>query len=138
MLEGAKQLRRGLKMLNERYPRPDLPPLRQSKPYCMVKDWAEQTYYPSSHLPGVYAFLDRHGELIYIGKASGKNTIAGRLGQYFRYGTKGTAVSRQRTRLHVAHIITIGLPEDRAFEAPAIEEFLIRELKPRDNNHGTT
>jgi len=75
--------------------------------------------------PGVYLFLDKEGNPIYIGKA--KN-LKKRIKQYFRKdtGLKGSTIIRKA--VEVKYIIT-----DSEIEALLLEDTLIKKHKPRYN-----
>ena len=75
--------------------------------------------------PGVYLFLDKEGNPIYIGKA--KN-LKKRIRQYFRKdtGLKGSTIIRKA--VEVKYIIT-----DSEIEALLLEDTLIKKHKPRYN-----
>ena len=87
--------------------------------------------WPFGDAPGCYIFYCEAVGLLYIGKASNSSAMAHRLGTYFR--TRGLPVVEPRhkwTRPPV-HVQTVKVHE--AYQAPSLEEFLIRELKPVDN-----
>jgi len=87
----------------------------------------ERAKWPSNELPGVYVFLDSDKLLTYIGKAS--NNIGARLAA--RFDIKWNPKSEEAVGCH--YITTIPLPREAYFEAPAIEEFLLKNLKTRSN-----
>ncbi|WP_147383573.1 hypothetical protein [Nitrosomonas supralitoralis] len=82
--------------------------------------------------------LNEAGIVLRVGKASCGRTIGHRLGDYFRWGDKvlGKGVAKNDTFKDVRYIATIAVPKDRAFEAPAIEEFLLRRLESPLNSLG--
>ncbi|MDE2091953.1 MAG: excinuclease ABC subunit UvrC [Gammaproteobacteria bacterium] len=76
--------------------------------------------------PGVYRMLDRHGEILYIGKAS---NLKKRLGSYFR--TSGLPAKTRAMMQHMASIdMTVTHTET---EALLLENNLIKQHKPRYN-----
>ncbi len=88
----------------------------------------ERAQWPSNDKPGVYIFLDSEKYINYIGKAS--SNIGSRLVARFN-------VTRWKPKVPEAegchYITTIPLPVDAFFEAPAIEEYLLRFLTTKSN-----
>ena len=124
-----------LRELNEKYPRPGLPPLEMSPPYDIQLDFSKS--FPNAEKPGVYILLDENKNVLRIGKASCKRILGQRLNDYFGWaeGRKG-GVARDERFKTVRYIVTIPVPLDRAFEAPAVEEYLIDQLEPELNDQG--
>jgi hypothetical protein len=116
-------LRSCLTELNEKYPRPGMAPLALSE-LCDSTDSALP--WPHAGNPGVYALFDANRELLYIGKASCNRTLGQRLRAHFNKN----GAAKSQAFASVGYIATIPVPTDRAFEAPAIEEFLIARLNP--------
>ena len=114
-----------LDKLNDKFPRPNLM-LEMTDVYDLEKDWNES--YPGVGLPGVYFFADENRKTQYIGKSSSE--LGKRLGDYWKDGN-GKAVPKNDKSKGVRYIATITVSEDRAFEASSIEEWLIREIKPK-------
>ena len=85
--------------------------------------------YPHSDRAGVYLIFDEGMVLLYVGKASMGSCIGARLGSYFGYAPdKETCQPRHEWKKgQPRYIIAVAVPEDSPFEAPALEEFLIRE-----------
>jgi len=83
--------------------------------------------WPSNGKPGVYVFLDSDKFITYIGKAS--DNIGSRLSARFYVSWE----SKAKESSDCKYITTIPLPEDVWFEAPAIEEYLLRMLKTKHN-----
>jgi hypothetical protein len=77
--------------------------------------------------PGVYRFLDRQGEILYVGKA--KN-LRSRVGSYFVPSATGTA--KGRAILESLHRFVID-PVGSELEAILLEAALLREHRPRLN-----
>lgn len=82
---------------------------------------------------GCYFFYAEDGALLYIGKASFKNDLAGRVITYFR----------TRPMFELRHDGWIKAPAflqtvkvNFAYEAPSLEEYLIQELQPAQNKLG--
>jgi hypothetical protein len=89
-----------------------------------IKSW-EGT--EASYKPGCYAISPEGGNLLYyIGKASLGATVGSRLVR-FRY--------KPPTWLPVPAFVQV-VEVSEAFEAPSLEEFLIRELQPKFNDRG--
>jgi len=95
-------------------------------------------YYPYQDRRGVYIIFDDRLNLLYVGKASMGNCLGNRLAKYFGY-----ADDRQTCRIWHEHwtkqpryIMTVAVPIDMPFEAPALEEYLVTSLQPCDNTQG--
>jgi hypothetical protein len=96
--------------------------------------------YPQSDRQGVYLIFNENKELLYIGKASMNNNIGSRLGSYFSYeNDKVTCKVNHEWSSDPKYIITISVPNEMSFEAPALEEYLITEFAHSlpDNTMGT-
>jgi hypothetical protein len=77
--------------------------------------------------PGVYRFLDRQGEVIYVGKA--KN-LRVRVGSYFTPSARGTAKGRSiLEQIHSLEVDTVA----SELEAALVEAALLSEHRPRLN-----
>jgi hypothetical protein len=122
--------------INAQYPRPGLT-LSLSEPYDLSNSFSST--YPNNGLPGVYLLFDHGMNVLRIGKASLGRTLGGRFNDYFRWGdkAKGQGIAKDPFYASVRFIVTVGLPIDRAFEAPAIEEFMLQRLDAPLNKHGT-
>lgn len=80
-----------------------------------------------SDQPGVYLFKDRHGEILYVGKAV---VLADRVRSYFQKGGE----SSPKTALLVSHIADLETIVTRsALEALILESNLIKRHRPRFN-----
>ena len=123
-----------LEEFNQKFPRPGIPPLAISNPYHLRTNWESQ--WPGAEHCGVYVFLDENDRLLYIGKASCSATIGKRLGAYFGYAPGGGPETYNDFYGAVCTVVTIELPPDHEFEAPAVEEFLIWKLDPPLNKNG--
>jgi hypothetical protein len=134
-MSDMSDLRIAIAEFNAEFPRPKMAPLELQGPYDVSKDFCNP--YPNADMPGVYVILHNDGSILRIGKASCMSTITSRLSGYFKWGVSGTEGVHKHQGYEEARIIyTIGVPKDRAFEAPAIEEFLIGRLLPRYNRNG--
>jgi hypothetical protein len=93
-------------------------------------------YWPNCDSPGVYLVFNNKLDLLYVGKASLTQTVGGRLSEYFHYGPdRGCTFAPGSSWKHnPAFVATI--PVSAAFEAPSLEEYLIRELCPAENTVG--
>jgi excinuclease UvrABC nuclease subunit len=118
--------------LNEKFPRPGISKLEISPLHDLDSKWAEQ--YPSADQPGVYILLDDAEEVAYIGKASFNHNLGGRLGAHFGYGPNRTGYATRLKKWRnerLRYIVVIPLKKEHAFEASAIEEFLLSRLRPQ-------
>ncbi len=128
-------LKKATKTFNEEYPRPNMGELKVSDLYDIVNDWGKT--YPSSKMPGVYVFLGDQEEVLYVGKASCKQCMGNRLGAHFCYAAdKKRGQAKTRFFQDVRYIAVVPVPVGRAFEAPALEEFLVKQLQPPLNTQG--
>jgi hypothetical protein len=138
------QVRRYLDEYQEKYRRPGLPGLELRGMYALfpeegVPDFVESRWndpYPNADRKGVYLIFARTGLLLFIGRASMGASIGGRLGTYFAGKKECRLLSTDWTE-RPAYIATIAVPQGMSFEAPALEEYLIRCLNPCDNSLGT-
>ena len=94
--------------------------------------------WPSNGMPGIYAFLDREGNVLYIGKSSMNSSVSARLGAYCAYESdrKRCKLKHDGWRVKPRYVWIVGIAKSTSFEAAALEEFLIRELNPVDNING--
>jgi hypothetical protein len=137
------QVKRWLDSFEENYRRPGLPPLELSGIYALfpedaLGDFVESRWnepYPYADRKGIYLIFGKSGMLLYVGKASMGATLGGRLGTYFA-GKKECRLLVTEWTERPAYIATIAVPQGMGFEAPALEEYLIKTLKPCDNNLG--
>lgn len=77
--------------------------------------------------PGVYRFIDRHNQIIYVGKA--KN-LKNRISSYF--GDKKHQAAKTRTMVRVANRLEYTLVETE-HDALLLEAMLIKQTQPRYN-----
>ena len=93
-----------------------------------------QDDYPGHRGPGVYLILDAQAHVLYIGKASARNTIGSRLAEYFGYDSQKRCQFKLSSWKWVPeYVATISIEPELHFEAPAVEEFLIARLRPPVN-----
>lgn len=137
------QVKRCLDEFQENYRRPGLPALELKGMYALfpeegTPDFVESQWnepYPNADRKGVYLIFGRSGLLLYVGKASLGSSIGGRLSTYFA-GKKECRLLFTDWTERPTYIATIAVPQGMSFEAPALEEYLIKALKPCDNNLG--
>lgn len=94
--------------------------------------------WPHSDAPGVYAVLNWQLSVLYVGKASFRNSLGGRLGAYFGYvgGADRTCRIVHAWSAAPRYVYLVPVLRERSFEASALEEFLILRLQPPDNRVG--
>lgn len=111
------------------YPKED-----DTKMKCDLK-WPDT--WPNSDKAGIYAFLDRELNVVYIGKSSMNSFLGARLSSYCGYGEEKICELKHSTwTIQPRYVWTVGVADDLSFEAPALEEYLIMRLKPVDNVAG--
>lgn len=91
--------------------------------------------WPHGTKAGVYCILGDDLTVAYIGKASLNSTIKGRLNTYFKRGQTCVPVRADWT-IEPRFVLAIAVPDDRTWEAPALEEYLLVNLGSIDNTHG--
>jgi excinuclease UvrABC nuclease subunit len=119
-----------LEQFNRDYPRPNIEPLELTPPLDIIS--APKASWPSNEHPGVYLLMNAEMEILYVGKASCSSIIGAALQQHFNARWQPIDDKSRGCR----YVTTIALPKDRHFEAPAIEEFMIKELDPPRNKQG--
>ena len=98
--------------------------------------WPEAS--PSGSRPGVYFIFGSGLRLLYVGKASMKSNIGARLSSHFKYDgspARGCLVVGNWSE-QPRCIATVPLPDEMAYQAPALEEYLIAQLSPPVNVQG--
>lgn len=80
-----------------------------------------------SYKPGCYGFYCAAWDLLYVGKASLSASVGSRCYAHLRH-------PRPSWLPVPAFVLIVEVSE--AFEAPSLEEFLIRELQPKFNDRG--
>ena len=130
-ISNFSDLERAVKELKDQFPRP-----YGGAHLTDLLDISLQTEasWPSNESPGVYIFLDSDKNITYIGKASFGSCIGARLNQ--RFDTKWNTKSPESEGCK--YITTIAVPRDNSFEAPAIEEYLLKCLRTRSNSVGSS
>ena len=112
----------------ERY---HIPPFTISDPHVIATLLSDVQPWPQGDSPGCYVFYCGKMGLLYIGKASNASAMAHRLSTYFRVRGLERPEPRHSWPQPPHYVQTIKVHE--AFEAPSLEEFLIRELRPVGN-----
>lgn len=102
------------------------PALDRFKVHAMhdLKNWCGTDH---SWRPGCYAIYSESGELLYIEKASNTASVGSRLAAHLRHVRSDWIPAPV-----FVQIVEVGEP----FEAPSLEEFLIREMRPGFNTQG--
>lgn len=128
----------------DNYRRDDIPDLRISKIYSLFPSGETNQLkwpapWPFAFEKGVYLIFGSNMELLYVGKASMQHNIGGRLSSYFRYNDDktGCKIVHNGWITPPRFVVTVAVPEDMAFEAPALEEYLISSLNPPENKKGS-
>lgn len=101
--------------------------------------WPDDDW-PDGDKPGVYVILGKDLTVLYVGATSTWQKIKTRLAAYFRYDkkTKGCVIPKHHNwRTQPRYVATIGFPPEVGYEAMALEQFLIQNLKPKENTIGT-
>lgn len=91
-----------------------------------------QDSWPHSERAGVYLVYNQAFQLLYVGKAW---IFGPRLYGHFRSKDNGCEVL-EKWSSRPRYVINVAVPTNMAFEASALEAFLIYTLKPSDNSHG--
>ena len=100
------------------------------QPYDTIKDYKRQKEWGSAASSGVYVFYSESMELLYIGESV---NIGARLAHHFQYAENGSGKAVSPKSKDVRWVVIIGLVDDYWFLAPALEHYLIYELKPKRN-----
>lgn len=110
-------------------------PELESAPEVTSK-WPEA--WPFGSRQGVYFVFGSQIRLLYIGKASMRHPVGARLSCWFKYDRPGSGckVVHSGWSELPRFVAVLAVPDGMAFEAPALEEFLIERLSPPDNVNG--
>jgi len=148
-MRGLPEARKELDRYSRSYRHPKLPALQLSDVYALfpanyarlpkgvTAGWPDK--WPNADSPGVYLILDRQLNISYIGKASMGSTLGARLSSYFAYAKDGSERCRivhDSWDIQPEFVATIAMPSRMAFEAAALEEYLIDRLQPPENAKG--
>ncbi len=128
-MSSVTDVERCLAEMNQKYPRPGLEPLAISR-RCNVLDVTDQ--WPDAEKPGVYVFFSESGDVEYVGKTSCSQHLGRRIRHYF----DAVGVPKNWQSERSTNFVVVALPREHAFEAGAIEEFLIQGLNPPRNKNG--
>jgi hypothetical protein len=110
---------------------PERQPLERLSP---ILTWADQ--WPYHDYPGVYSLFDEQFDILYIGKASMGRCLGKRLYEYF--GSAEICIPKHDWLLPVRYVVNTSCVKGFAFEAPALEEYLISRISPKLNGVGKT
>jgi hypothetical protein len=114
----------------------NLYPEKDNLQVAALHNWPQE--WPNHKSPGVYAFFCEKGNLIYIGKASMNNKIGKRLNAWFISKNSidcafRSSVSESKQNINPRFVVTVAVPTSSSWEAAALEEFIIKELRPKFN-----
>lgn len=127
-----------------RHRHPDFPPLEAGGPFDLFPSlplpvgivpqggWTEQ--WPFAERAGVYLIYSESFALLYVGKSSMNQCLRKRLWRHF--GGGATCVLNEPWTQAPRFVVNIAVPDEMAFEAPALEEYLIKKLQPLLNTVG--
>ncbi len=110
------------------------PVFKASKPFDVDGDPALK--YPNADSAGCYAIYTASDELLYIGKASNKHVMGFRLGAIWHLNADKAAYIPRGDWGGKKPQVVRTIPVNEPHEAPSLEEFLIRELRPPCNTIG--
>src|SRR5437867_1386342 len=85
--------------------------------YDLSADWPNT--WPDNENPGVYILLNKHEDILYIGKSS--VCIGSRLNAHFHFGPNRECVPYSKELAAICFIWTIGFPRDKWFLSTALE-----------------
>ena len=100
------------------------------KGFTASKNWYAP--WPHKDRAGVYLIYDQDFKLLYVGMAG---IFDRRLSQHFGSDHDHCTLFENWSN-RPRYVINVAVPSDMAFEAAALEAFLIYGLKPSDNIHG--
>ena len=145
-MASLKKLQDTIKEYSARYRRADVDELEQGEVYSLdksvdIRSTTPSLYWPAtwplSHRRGIYAIFS-HEELLYIGKAS-QQAIGYRLSSYFKKVDGMCSIAQGHSwSSPPTHVVTWAVPDLMFFEASALEEYVIHQLKDElpDNTVG--
>ncbi|MCZ6743984.1 MAG: GIY-YIG nuclease family protein [Alphaproteobacteria bacterium] len=132
-----KKIASALRDYERKYRGPGHGKLEVSKPYDLKTDWPDRWYLAAEQ--GVYLIFDENKHLLYVGKASMESNLGARLSSYFQYdpNNRNKCITNPRHDWGAdkpRYVQAIAVEEP--FEAPALEEYIISQLKPPANTRG--
>lgn len=104
--------------------------LHINDPYDISEYYKSKKEWGSADSSGVYAFYSKDSELLYIGESV---NIGRGLADYFQNAEDKTGKSLSPESEGIKWVVTIGFQNNHWFLGPALERFLIHELKPKRN-----
>lgn len=145
MASNVDDLKKAVKKYGKKFRHPDLPALEVSGLYDLfpalrmsskvrpVASWPED--YPFADRKGIYVIVDSHLRILYVGKASMNNWLGNRLACYFGYEKDKTCkIWHSDWTYEPRYVVTVAVPHNCGFEAPALEEYLLGEIETVDNS----
>ncbi len=127
-----QQIVEAVKAYQSKYRNPSLPEFEISDSYNLKEDWPD--IWPHAERTGCYVILGANKEILYVGKASLGSAIGKRLSTHFVYGPNKECLPKYKWETQPCCVAAIAVHD--AIEAPSLEEYLIRELRPADNTIG--
>ena len=127
-----QQIVEAVKAYQSKYRNPSLPEFEISDSYDLKKDWPD--IWPHAERAGCYVILGASEEILYVGKASLGSAIGKRLSDHFVYGPNKECLPKYEWKTQPCCVAAIAVHD--AIEAPSLEEYLIRELRPAENTIG--
>jgi|APEBP8051072210_1049370.scaffolds.fasta_scaffold00009_107 hypothetical protein len=112
----------------------DLLPGTQPSTTDLAYKWPES--WPNASNAGVYAIFGSDMTLLYVGKSSMNSFLGARLSSYFGYTPERTCRIKGEWSISPRYLMTVAVPDDATWEAPALEEFLVQRLNPSLNKNG--
>src|SRR5437660_1185859 len=128
MKPNEADVRANVRKYCERY---HIPPFTISELHVIGTLLRDTLQWPQGDSPGCYAIYCEQMGLLYVGKVSNAGAMAHRLSKHFRTQDLGRPEMQGSWPRMPHYVQTIKVHE--AFEAPSLEEFLIRELNPPGN-----
>lgn len=145
-MASLKKLQDTINEYAKKYRKDGLENLEQGEVYSLnkavdIRSTTPSLYWPAtwplSHRRGIYAIFS-HEELLYIGKAS-QQAIGHRLSSYFKQVEGKCSIAQGHSwSSPPTHVVTWAVSDLMFFEASALEEYVIHQLKDElpDNTVG--
>ena len=132
---------RSIGFYSKKYRHPRSPSFDISKKYDLFPSkksdgtgWPD--YWPYTNRQGVYLICDKNEQVLYIGKASRTNTVGARLSYHFTSDSDGGCyINHDGWSSKPRYVVTVAVPRGMAFEAPALEEYLITKYQNKKGRH---